>query len=292
MHAGVLINLVVTREPGRICWSDVCPFELRGYSISGWAWRLQLPKGHPLRGHPGINNLLEFTAMVVNIWLECIDSTVPHPCILAVGDSTSAIRWLFKSSKLNSSPGAGHAAHLFVARKLASILIDHAACIASQHIRGEQNLVADLLSLSGTSERGNPHPLAQDNPPNDVITQQFRDEFTEQVPEDFVISQLPNEVLSFVLRALQIAAWSLGVMENPGTRTPTESGVDGSVSVEQVGQEMTLFSLSYPITNKANCSPKPSCSSIGPQIGRPREKFPEIVNAQWSQALCAKPQAT
>ena len=193
MQAGVSINLVVTREPDRICWSDACPFGLGGYSISGHAWRLQLPNGHPLRDHPRINNLLEFTAIVVNIWLKCIDSTVPHPCILVIEDSTSAIGWLFKSSTLDSSPGAGHAAHFFVARKLATILIGHAACIASQHIKGEQNLVADLFSFSGTSELGKPHhPLAHDNPPNDFLTQRFRDEFTEQVPEDFVISQLPN----------------------------------------------------------------------------------------------------
>ena len=90
-HAGVSINLIVTREPDRICWSDACPSGLGGYSISGRAWRLQLPQGHPLRGRPGINNLLEFTAMVVNVWLECLDSTSPYPCILAIGDSTSAI---------------------------------------------------------------------------------------------------------------------------------------------------------------------------------------------------------
>ena len=136
--------------------------------------------------------------MVVNIWLECLDPTTPGPCILAIGDSTSAIGWLFRSSKLDPSPGAGHAAHLFVARTLAEILINHAACIASQHILGEQNLVADLLSFSSSGDRGKPHPLAHDDPPSDVLTQRFRDELTGQVPANFVISQLPNEVLFFV----------------------------------------------------------------------------------------------
>ena len=164
VHAGISINLIVTREPDRICWSDACPFGLGGYSISGRAWRLQLPKGHPLRGHPGINNLLEFTAMVVNVWLECLDSEGNQPCILAVGDSTSAIGWLFKTSKLESLPDGGYDAHLFVARHLANVLIEHNCCLASQHIRGEANVVADLLSFSGQSERGKPHPLASDDP--------------------------------------------------------------------------------------------------------------------------------
>jgi hypothetical protein len=137
--------------------------------------------------------------MVVNVWLECLDA-VPGslPCILALGDSTSAIGWLFKSSKLEAVHGAGHDAHLFVARKLATVLIDYDACLASQHIKGEMNVVADLLSFSGTSERGKPHPLAEDDPPNDVLTHRFLHELTEQVPAAFNISQLPNKVLSFV----------------------------------------------------------------------------------------------
>ena len=99
-------------------------------------------------------------------------------------------------------PGTGHDAHLFVARTLATVLINHNACIASQHIKGELNVVADFLSFSGLSERGEPHPLAHDNPPNNVLTQQFLDKLTEQVPVDFVIFQLPREVLSFVSRVL------------------------------------------------------------------------------------------
>jgi hypothetical protein len=199
VHAGVSINLIVTREPDRICWSDACPFGLGGYSISGRAWRLRLPLGHPLRGHPEINNLLEFTAMVVNVWLECLDAPDDaQPCVLAIGDSTSAIGWLFKSSKLEATPGGEHDAHLFVARHLANVLMDNNCCIVSQHINGDMNVVADLLSFSGTSERGKPHPLASVDPPNDVLTQRFLDELPEQVPANFKISQLPREVLDFV----------------------------------------------------------------------------------------------
>ena len=292
-HAGVSINLIVTREPDRVCWSDACPFGLGGYSISGRAWRLQLPRGHPLRGHPGINNLLEFTAMVVNVWLECLDSTSPYPCILAIGDNTSAIGWLFRSSKLALSPGTQHDAHLFVARTLATVLINHDACVASQHIKGELNVVADLLSFSGLSERGKAHPLAHDDPPppNDVLTQRFLDELTEQVPANFVISQLPREVLSFVSRVLQIAASSLGVVRSPATRTPTESGADGTVFVGQTDLGPTLSSLCYPSTN-ASSSRKLSSSAIASPTGTFQETLPSTVKARWSRALCAKPQAT
>ena len=291
-HAGIPINLIVTREPDRVCWSDACPAGMGGYSLSGRAWRLRLPAGHPLRGHSGINNLLEFTAMVVNVWLECIDAAPGSlPCILALGDSTSAIGWLFKSSKLEAIHGAGHDAHLFVARQLATVLIDHEACLASQHIKGEMNVVADLLSFSGTSERGKPHPLAEDEPPNDVLTQRFLFELTEQVPAAFNISQLPSELLSFVTRALQIAALSLGVAKSPETRTTTGSGVGGRVSAPSTDKPTIPYLLSYPTTNP-NFLSKRSYTVTGQLPGRTRAGLTETVRNQWYQALSAKPLAT
>ena len=292
VHGGVSLNLVVTREPDRICWSDACPFGLGGYSTSGRAWRLKLPTGHPLRGHSGINNLLEFLAMVINVWLECLDSkSQDYPCILAIGDSTSAIGWLFKSSKLSSAKDNQYDAHLFVARKLAALLIDYDACLASQHIKGTMNVVADLLSFSGTSERGKPHPLAHDDPPNDELTQRFRDELTEQVPENFSISQLPREVLCFVTHALLIAASSLGVAASPDMKTLTESGVVGSDSADSAEMGPTLSSLCFPTTN-GSFSPRHSSNATERQAGRPRATLPETVRSQWSRALCDKPLAT
>ncbi|KAI2512067.1 hypothetical protein MHU86_2355 [Fragilaria crotonensis] len=70
-HGGISLNLLVTRQPDRICWSDACPFGIGGYSVSGHAWRVQIPEGSILRGHRGVNNLLEFVGMAVNIWIEC-----------------------------------------------------------------------------------------------------------------------------------------------------------------------------------------------------------------------------
>ncbi|KAI2496579.1 hypothetical protein MHU86_17907 [Fragilaria crotonensis] len=99
-HKGVPMNLLVTREPDKICWSDACPYGLGGYSLSGRAWRLRIPKTSPIFGHKGINNLLEFLGMAVNIWLACLESEGGENCILAIGDNTSAIGWLHNSSRL------------------------------------------------------------------------------------------------------------------------------------------------------------------------------------------------
>jgi hypothetical protein len=37
-HNGVSMNLLTTREPDKLCWSDACPYGLGGYSLSGRAW--------------------------------------------------------------------------------------------------------------------------------------------------------------------------------------------------------------------------------------------------------------
>ena len=85
------MNLLVTREPDKVCWSDTCPLGKEGYILSGRAWRLRIPDTSPIHGNKVINNLLEFLGMAINIWLSCLDSDGCESCILAIGDNTSAI---------------------------------------------------------------------------------------------------------------------------------------------------------------------------------------------------------
>ena len=289
-NRGMSINLLVTGEPNRICWSDACPCSLRGYSLSGRAWRIQILAGNPLIGHSGVNNLLEFTAMVINIWLECLDSPTDQDCILAVGDSTSAIGWLFKSSGFIPT-SSEYDAHLMVARHLATLLIRHGKCLASQHIRGELNVVADLLSFAGTNERGKPHPLAFDNPPNDVLTHRFRQHLTSQVPENFLISQLPVEILCWVTRVLRIATLSLGAAKKVETKGPTECGDDGKDLGEGQATKVTHSLLCYPSSSE-NFSQRRFYSATVPRVGPPPGTLQESVRSRWYRALCDKPQAT
>ncbi len=289
-NRGVSINLIITRQPDRICWSDTCPFGMGGYSLSGKAWRLQLPHDHPLRGHPGVNNLLEFMAMVVNVWLECLAPDSEQACILAIGDSTSAIGWLFKSSKLNDEEGS-HDAHLLVARHLAALLTRFNCCLASQHIRGELNVVADLLSFAGSNKRGKPHPLASDNPPNDVLTKRFLDHLTTQVPANFRICQLPVEITSWVTSVLQTATSSLGAARRQYTKEQTGCGDDGWVSAGTPGTRPTPSSFCYPSSSES-FSPKLSSSVTAQPIGPPPGTLQESVRSLWCRALYDRPQAT
>ena len=44
-NAGISMNLILTRRPSRICWSDSCPFGLEGFLLrSGRAWLLRIPE--------------------------------------------------------------------------------------------------------------------------------------------------------------------------------------------------------------------------------------------------------
>ena len=89
--AGIPINILVTREPDVVCWSDACPYGIGGYGLTGRAWRIRIPKGSPIYGSKRVNNLLEFIGMAVNIWLACLDPNSSQNCILAIGDNMSAI---------------------------------------------------------------------------------------------------------------------------------------------------------------------------------------------------------
>ena len=50
-HRGISINLLVTRQPDRICWSAACPFGIGGYSITGRSWRIRIPKASIIYGN-------------------------------------------------------------------------------------------------------------------------------------------------------------------------------------------------------------------------------------------------
>ena len=186
-NVGVSMNLIVTRRPNITRWSDSC---LGGFLLqSGRAWRTRIPKGSTLLlcGSALINNLLEFIGMAVNIWMECLEAD-NHDCILSIGDNTLAVGWLHNSSCLDTKL-ASHDAHLMVARHVALLVLNAGWCLASQHIQRNLNAVADLLLFAGGIARagGKTHPVAFDDPPNDILTQRFHLCCSEQMLESFKI---------------------------------------------------------------------------------------------------------
>lgn len=164
---GISMNLLTIRQPSQLGISDSCPYGLGGFLWSGFAWRLRVPTWLFIHGNSIANNVLEFLSMVVNIWLiilECEKLGLVGECIMALGDNTSAVGWLFRSSRLGpDSPY--HKPVQLIARTLAELIIESKQCLCSQHIRGKSNTVPDLLSFDTQTRDGRRHPLAHDAPP-------------------------------------------------------------------------------------------------------------------------------
>jgi hypothetical protein len=287
-HQGISLNKITTRQPSRISWSDACPHGIGGYLLSGRAWRIRIPSSSPLRGLSIFNNLFEFLGMVINIWLECLHDDGSEECLLALGDNTSAIGWLFRSSQLDGT-SIYYAAVQIAARHLATLLINSSHCLASQHLKGELNIVADLLSYEGT-DRHEHHPLAPDNPSDDELTHRFHTFLPQLIPHNFKISPLPNDILCWTMQVLHTAELSLMQSKSKATNPRTVSGDDGSHSAPIVALPETHSSLLYPKTNVSS-SFEPSSASIVMLNGASQVNLLENVRSQWLQALCAMPQA-
>jgi hypothetical protein len=126
---------------------------LGGFTLNGTAWRLRIPAGSPLYGISKANNVFKFLAMAVTLWiliLECRAADTTEQCILLLGDSTSALGWLYRASRIPKS-FFYHDAVTIIARKIARLLTETTHCLASQHLKGSLNVVADLLSYCGSA---------------------------------------------------------------------------------------------------------------------------------------------
>jgi hypothetical protein len=229
--------------------------------------------------------------MVVTVWLvilECAELGTEETCILALGDNTSAIGWLYKSSKLRPDSLYYKPVQL-IARQLARLVIASTHCLASQHIKGDQNTVSDLLSFAGTA-RGYPHPLAPDLPTDHVLTQRFHTHLPQLIPKDFAISALPTEISSFLIQALRTIESSLTRSKNNPTRPATAPGVAGSPSAPTPASPITLSSMGYS-TEKTSSSSAPFSPSTEWLAGARQAPFLASVRAPWYQKLCEMPQA-
>jgi hypothetical protein len=197
------VNRVTVRQPTRLAASDSCPFRIRVFLSEGRAWRIQIPPSSPIHGESTAINFLQFLGMVVNVWLMCKAFAEQSKSLLAIGDNTSAIGWLFRSGQIAQDSLHCDALQLG-ARKLATLIADSKHCLASQHIKGDANLVADLLSWSG-DVRGSQHPLAMDQPSDEELTRHFHSHLPQLIPESFRISPPPSEILSWITLALRTA---------------------------------------------------------------------------------------
>ena len=286
-HSGISMNLLTLRLPSRIGWSDSCPFGLGGYTQQGWAWRLRIPEWSAIFGDDTANNALEFLGMAITIKLLIIEAAEePYPCLLPLGDNTSAIAWIFKSSKIKKGT-VYYTAVREIAREIARDISSAECQVTPQHIRGTLNDVSDLLSFAGTV-RGKTNPITIDSPPDDILTQRIHAYLPQIIPESFGISPLPDEIVSFALRVLAMLDESLTRNRKPPTLAPNECGGGGRHL--RGTSNWTLSSVRYPATNGTS-SVEPFSLSIETPSSTSREKLLGDVRNRWWSRLCETPLA-
>jgi hypothetical protein len=176
---GISINSVIFRRPTSLTISDASEYGIGGYCLNtGQSWRYKFTKQER---EVFSLNLKEFIGSVVNgkIFLPLDDS--PYPCLLSIGDSTSAAGWLQKS---NFDPNC-HPIHAEVAREHAREIMKNNACDYSQHIPGVTNVVADSLSRDfHLSNKQLISMIYTVNPPF--------------LPQQMNILPLPKEIISWI----------------------------------------------------------------------------------------------
>ena len=165
--------------------TDSCECGLGGFSIgTGRAFRYKTPENLRFRVS---NNVLEFLAEVVAIWLGSLDSEVSSgSCAFSGTDNTSAVGWSFKSSFIDETQEPRVAA----SRELASLSIAHRFCNHTQHLKGLRNVVADCLSRDFHLD-------------DKFLTHLLKFFYPKQLPPSFQIYLLPQEIAYFITGTLQ-----------------------------------------------------------------------------------------
>ena len=238
----ISLNLLTLRRPTHVYFADACPTGMGGFSVStGVAWRCELDTSifdsmgtsddtdQSIRESAAnhninttSNNLFEFIAIVVSIWLDHIADQIPsESAIFALSDNSSAVGWLHRASY-----GMNRPLHSKVSHKFINIILDSGSTLISQHIPGRLNIVSDLLSrrfdLSDSS-----------------LTSLLLEKCKSQVPQNFVIRPLPKEVKLWISSIVpMLPEFSLGKLKVP-PKAGTELGADGLTTSIQLDSPMT-----------------------------------------------------
>jgi hypothetical protein len=283
-HAGVSLNLLVHRKPTHSLHADSCPEGFGGFSVgSGKAWRVQLDpaayalayEGSPSESHDDTqdtkttNNLYEYIGIVVTIWMEHLDGLIPpESMVLAASDSTSACGWMHRASYGMNKP-----IHAKVTKKLVDLVVPGRYGLMPEHFEGDINNISDYLSrrwdLSDTD-----------------LTSLLIKKFPSQIPANFHICRLPNEMLSWISEVAPRLLVSSTEKSNPPTKNKTAPGDAGSGTLK-ISASMTIPSsiASNPETSEPLSSAPSSNASV-------MASGAEALRRTLRQALSKKPLAT
>ena len=137
-------------------------------------------------------------------------------------------RWTAPQSNFDER---GDRLHDAITRKFAIVLLDHSCMVFPQHIQGEQNSVADCLSrcFDLTPTQIESHLLSS---------------HPEQVPKNFQVVPLPNEISSLIFSTVTRPRESTIQRPKGHTKSMTELGIAGHSSSLKSALPMTHSSTS------------------------------------------------
>jgi hypothetical protein len=235
---GFSLNNLVYRKAQRTLRSDSCKGGgLGGYCLHcGKAWRWLIPEAY--RGTAD-NNTLEFLSSVITVMVE--DNLPAYCCVVSQTDSTTGEGWLKKSNFYDPiKPNMG------IARWFGRFLIDKEICSYSQFFEGKKNIIADILSRDWHLS-------------DEEIIAFLRFVAPTQVPQDFRICPLPNDIVSMILSLLPLRPETTPLPKAPIT-SETWRGIAGKSFAKLMSSKTSTSTLSSPATESRSSSPIPKAS--------------------------------
>ena len=246
---GISLNLITYRKPTHVCRSDASEHGIGGYNLqTGRAWRFYIPQDLLCRL---TLNTLEFVGSIVTVWIDFLEGNLPPlSCVLSQGDSTSSTGWLRKSNFDEEL----FPAHLKLARKYAEILIEASSQSHSQWFKGKANGVSDCLSRDY-------------NLSDQELTLLLQHCIPEQVPQNFHISPLPKEIVSWLTSLMRTQPDKMLPPKVP-TKSDLQLSTDGSNFLATLDSEMT---------HSWTDSPSPSGTEPSEPLQLPCEKADTLL---------------
>jgi hypothetical protein len=259
------MNLLTFRKPTHVYRTDACEFGIGGYSNNGRAWRFYIPDELQMRASI---NYLEFLAAIISVWIDITEGNLPpYSCTLSATDSTTGAGWMRKSNfQLNENEHPIFTASKEeLARKYATLLMDAHLVDYSQWFPGALNDVADSLSRDF-------------NVDDKSLTNILFPHRNKQMPKNFKISPLPEEISCYVLATLH----KLPETEQPLVKrknSETLLGIAGSSSITNLVSKMTSFSL-----DSLNEKEQLLCPRLPKQSENDVFQFQDMIPSTWEQS--------
>lgn len=257
---GVSMNTLTFREPTVTYIGDASKYGIGAYASHGRAWRWVIPPH--LRGRAHINTL-EFLQNLVSIWIDILEGAITEEdCILAIGDSTSAMGWLRRANfRETGETDLDWLVKQMIARQLARLLIKYKLPLFKQWLKGKYNWVADSLTRDAYYLPADTHSLFLS-----IIAPQ-------QIPNNFEIKPVPKEIASFITSILQLLPVQKQRLSQPKPSDIARGNVGVLSYCLSESQQARTLKVSLSSRKTSSAPPLPKLSEKPPSL--------QEINKSW-----------